>query len=90
MRATASSSTVSAGAPVKPASASSAALTPVIAPQPDPSLSIVGWSMHRIIWLRGPWYSAIPSASRRCRSSRRQSRFATEATPRAFQAPEVW
>ena len=28
--------------------------TPAIEPQPDPSFSMVGWSMQRIIWLRGP------------------------------------
>ncbi len=35
-------SIVSAGAPVKPASANIPALTPAMAPQPDPSLTIVG------------------------------------------------
>ena len=45
---------VTAGAPVNPAFASAAALTPAIDPQPDPSFSIVVWSMTRIIWLRGP------------------------------------
>ena len=30
------------------------AVAPAMAPQPEPSFTIVGWSMHRIIWLRGP------------------------------------
>ncbi len=40
--ATASPSIVSAGAPVKPSRASSAATAPAIAPQPEPSLTMVG------------------------------------------------
>ena len=79
-----------AGAPVNPASANIPALTPAIAPQPDPSLTIVGWSMQRIIWLRGPWYSAIPNASRvRARSSP-MIRAYRPAELTAPHAPEVW
>ena len=46
--------TVTAGAPVNPSRARKAATTPVMAPQPEPSFTMVGWSMQRIIWLRGP------------------------------------
>jgi len=85
-----SDSTVTAGAPVKPDSANNALLTPTIAPQPEPSLTMVGWSMQRIIWLRGPWYSAMPSACRVVSTSSRSNRATAAATPSAFQAPEVW
>jgi hypothetical protein len=59
------SSTVIAGAPVNPSSARRTAIMPVSAPMPEPSCSIVGLAISRIIWLRGPWYSAMPSAWRR-------------------------
>ena len=42
------------GAPVKPSAARQAAETPASAPKPEPSFTMVGWSMQRIIWLRGP------------------------------------
>ena len=83
-------STVMAGAPVKPFRARTAADNPASAPQPDPSCSMVGLSISRIIWLRGPWYSAMPSASRNCGADMPCSRAAIAATPSAFQAPEVW
>src|SRR3546814_12601402 len=40
------------GAPVKPSIARKPAETPAMAPQPDPSLSMVGWSTPRIIAAR--------------------------------------
>ena len=81
---------VIAGAPEKPSRASWTAAAPVIAPHPDPSLIIVGWSMQRIIWLRGPLYSAIPSASRVAAQSSPQMRAPMAATPSDTQAPDVW
>jgi hypothetical protein len=75
---------------VKPASASIPALTPAIAPQPDPSLTIVGWSMQRIIWLRGRGISAMPSASRvRARSSPMIRAYKPAELTRPH-APDVW
>ncbi len=41
-------------APVKPRSARTAAERPMRAPGPEPSCSIVGVAISRIIWLRGP------------------------------------
>ena len=66
-----------------------AAETPHKAPQPEPSLSIVGWSIHRIIWLLGPWYSAIPIAWLVCSKDSFIIRDATPAIATATQAPEV-
>ena len=40
--------------------------------------------------LRGPWYSAMPSACRSRSASRCRSRAPSAATPSAFQAPDVW
>ena len=85
-----SRSTVSAGAPVYPSRASSAALTPACAPHPEPSFTIDGESQARRICPRGPKYSATPSASRICAASSASRRAATAAQPSAFQAPEQW
>ena len=48
------SSMVSAGAPEKPSAASSAAEAPAKPPMVEPSFSIDGCAMTRIIMLRGP------------------------------------
>ena len=70
--------------------ASSAAVTPACAPQPEPSFSIVGWSQTRRIWPRGPKYSAMPSACRAAASSSAQQPGAERGAASAFQAPEQW
>ena len=84
---TSSRSTVSAGAPVNPSRASSAAVTPTCAPQPEPSFTIVGESHARRICPRGPKYSATPSACRDPRGVEAQQprgdRRAAERVPRA-------
>ena len=43
---------------------------PVMLPQPRESLPMQGTSMPFIIGAMGAWYSAVPSASRRCSRSR--------------------
>ena len=85
-----SRSMVSAGAPVKPSRASSAAVSPTCAPQPEPSFTIVGESQARNIWPRGPKYSATPSACRVVAASNTKCRAATAAHPSEFHAPEQW
>ena len=67
-----------------------AAMTPVIAPQPEPSLIMVGWSMQRIIWLRGPVILGDAERLARRRSSSPSMRAPIAATPSASQAPDVW
>ena len=79
---------VSAGAPVKPSRASSAAVSPTCAPQPEPSFTIVGESHARKIWPRAPKYSATPNACRIVAASNAKCRAATAAQPSAFHAPE--
>lgn len=79
-----------AGAPVKPSAASRAADTPTCAPHPELSLTIDGWSMHRIIGARGAWYSAVPRACTVADGSRPPRRENAAAAPRAFHAPELW